>query len=155
MKKFCALLLALTMLVSLSACGTKYEDTNGDADFSLQTITDQDIIHLRTGASGLSYSESSLGDIITSAEYSSKNFNGVEQLYLNNFIAPSDIIVYVSTLSVTSGNFRLVVINNDEIIFDIPLDTFNEQFYFENLTGSVSIHAAGESAACSFHLEVN
>ena len=155
MKKLLTLLLALAMLMSLSACGTKYEDTNGPDNYRLQTITDSDIVNLATGASGLSYKEQNFGGFLSSSEYSSKNFNGVEQLYLTNFIFPSDVFVYIGHLDVSAGNFRLVVINEDEIIFDIPLDTFNEEFYFENLTGSFSIHVAGESAAFSFHMQIN
>ena len=53
-----------------------------------------------------------------------------------------------------SGNFKLVVINNDEIIQEIERDTFNETFYFEDLKGDFSIHVAGESAKFDFHIDV-
>ena len=141
------------MCVAFVGCGEEYEDTNGTDNFSLQTITDEDIIHLQTGASGLTYKESNLGGL-SSSEYSSKNFNGVEQIYLTSFILPSDIYVYIGHLNVESGNFKLVVINNDEIIKEIPLDTFGEEFYFENLEGDFSIHVAGESAKFEFHIQV-
>lgn len=153
MKRLVAMLLTLSMLLSLTACGVSYEDTNGANNFALQSITDEDIILLQTGASGLTYKESNLG-LLSSSEYTSRKFNGVEQLYLTNFVGPSDIFIYIGHLEVTAGNFRLVVINNDEIIFDIPLDSFGEEFYFEDLTGTFSIHVAGESAAFSFYMDV-
>ena len=153
MKKLLSLLLVVLMVLALPACGTKYEDTNGDDNFALQTITDEDIIHLRTGSSGMNYREESLG-IMSSQEYSSKNFNGVDQLFLTNYIAGSDVTVSVGYINVTAGNFRMVVINNDEIIFDVPLDSAAEAYVFEDIKGSFSIHAAGESAAVEFNFSV-
>ena len=146
MKRFLALFLVCAVMLACTACAEKYEDTNGPEDYSLQTITDEDIIHLRTGASGLSYQESNLG-LLKSSEYSSKNFNGVEQIYLTNFIGKSDVIVYIGHMDISQGNFRLVVINNEEIIHEFAPDTFNEEFRFADLTGTFSIHVAGESAA--------
>jgi len=147
--------LVLLLTLILSGCGTKYEDTNGNDDYTLQTITDENIIKLETGASGLKYTENHLGEIIASYEYSSKNFNGVEQIYLTNFVLPSDIEIYIGHMNVKKGNFRLVVINEEKIIFDIPLDAFGDTFRFENLTGSFSVHVAGESAAFEFYIDIN
>ena len=153
MKRILSTILVLCMCLSLVACGEEYGDTNGEDNFSLQTITDENIINRDLGASGLGYEEISVGDI-TSTEYESNNFNGVEELYLTNFIGKSDIHVYIGHLNVESGNFRLVVINDDKIIKDIPLDAFGETFYFEDLKGTFAIRVAGESAKCDFHIEV-
>ena len=144
----------ICLVLMLGGCGTKYEDTNGADNFALQTITDENIIARDLGASGLTYTEAHLGDIVHSSEYSSKNFNGVEQIYLVDFLLPSDVDVYIGHMNVKQGNFKLAVINNDEIIFEIPLDAFNELYRFEDLTGSFSIHVAGESAAFEFHMDV-
>ena len=154
MKKLLSVLLVACMCLALTGCGMEYEDTNGEDDFTLQTITDDDIINLSTGASGLSYTEEHLGELIHSSEYSSKNFNGVEQIYLTNFIGKSDVEVYIGHMNVESGNFKLVVINNDEIIQEIPLDSFNESFYFKDLKGNFSVHVAGECAKFDFHIEI-
>lgn len=154
MKKFLPVILVFCLCLALTGCGPEYEDTNGEDDFTLQTITDEDIIHLSTGASGLTYTEQNLGDFLHSSEYSSKNFNGVEQIYLTSFIGKSDIEIYIGHMNVESGNFKLVIINNDEIIQEIERDTFNETFYFEDLKGDFSIHVAGESAKFDFHIDV-
>lgn len=154
MKKIVSVLLAGVLCLGLTGCGSEYEDTNGSDNFTLQTITDQNIIDLDSGASGLSYSEESIDGAAISAEYSAKKFNGVEQIYLTNFIAPSDVSLYIGHMEVTDGNFKLAVLNNDEIIREIPLDAFNDTFCFEDLEGSFSIHVAGESAAFSFYLQV-
>lgn len=154
MKKISSIILITLLSFMLIACGKQYEDTNGDNNFDLQTITDQNIILLDTGSSGLSYSEQNLADILYSSEYSSKNFSGVEQLYLTNFVLPSDVEITIGHMDVTKGNFKLVVINNDQIIFEIPLDSFGETFRFEDISGTFSVHVAGESAAFEFYIDI-
>ena len=153
MKKLLCAALTAVLSFTLVGCGEQYEDTNGADDFSLQTITDENIIKQDIGASGLGYSETDIG-LLKSSEYSAKNFNGVESIYLTNFIGKSDVRVYVGTMNVKSGNFKLAVVLNDEIIKEIPLDAFNEDFYFEDIKGTFQIVAAGESAAVEFYVEV-
>lgn len=148
-------LIAAVLCLMLTGCGTEYEDTNGADDFTLQTITDEQIVNLSTGASGLNYTEEHYIAGIYSTEYSAKNFNGVEQIYLNNYILPSSFYVYVGYLNVSGGNFKMVVINNDEIIKEVPIGTFNEQIYFEDIVGSFSIHLAGESAAFQLNIDTD
>lgn len=155
MKKLFLLMLTASMLVTLVACGTKYEDTNGDSVFTLQTITDKNIIELDVGSSGLSYSEESVGDVVFSSKYSSSDFNGVAELYQTNFITSSDVSVYIGSVNVRDGNFKLVAVNDDEIIHEFALDTFNETLIFEDLTGSFSIRVAGESASFEFDISVD
>lgn len=153
MKKIIQLFCACLFVLNLSGCGEPIEDTNGENNTSLNTITDKNIINLDLGASGLGYSETNLGGF-QSKEYSSKNFNGVEQIYLTNFIGKSDVFVYVGHLNVKSGNFKIAIINDDKIIKEIPNDAFNEEFFFEDLVGTFAIHVAGESANVEFHIDV-
>ena len=63
--------------------------------------------------------------------------------------------VYIGHMNVTSGNFKLVAVNNDQIIHEFDLDAFNEDFWFEDLTGSFAIRVAGESAAFEFSIDVD
>ena len=154
MKKLMVIALSLCLVMSLVGCGTQYEDTNGDDNFSLQTITDQNIIKLDVGSSALNYTEENLGDLLYSSEYSSKNFNGVAQIYQTNCLLPSDLEVYIGHMNVTKGNFQLAVINNDEIIYEIPLDSFGDTFRFEDISGSFAIHVAGESASFEFYIDI-
>ena len=46
MKKLLSCILIGGMCVALSGCGDTYEDTNGAEDFTLQTITDENIINM-------------------------------------------------------------------------------------------------------------
>ena len=152
MKIFKVLLIGL-VCIGLCACGTKYEDTNGENNYNLQTITDENIINLDVGASNLGYKESNIMGI-TSSEYYSKDFNGVEQLYLTDYILESDPILTVNYINVKSGNFKFVVILDDEIIKVIPNDAFAQTYYFEDIKGTFSIHVAGESANVEFDFYV-
>ena len=155
MKKVLVLLFAGFLCFSIAGCGGEdYEDSNGSDNFALQTITDKNIVNLDIGASGLSYTEESLGDEVYSSEYSSKNFNGVERIYYTSYILPSDVQVYIGTMDVKEGNFRLVAVLDDKIIHEFPVDSFNEIFTFENIEGDFSICVAGESAVFEFYLEV-
>ena len=155
MRKQMHLCFICMLCLCLMACtkAEKYEDTNGPDNYKLQTITDREIIERSVGASGWGYSETKIAGVV-SKEYSSKNFNGVEQLYLTSFLLPSDVMIQVGHINVKSGNFRIVVINEDKIIDEIPLDTFGETLYYRDLKGDFAVHVAGESAAFEMFLEV-
>ena len=146
--------MAILVCFSLISCATVYDDTNGADNFTLQTITDDNIINRNIGSSGFGYSESEAFGI-TSSEYSSKNFNGVEEIFITTYITKSTFSVYIGHLTVRSGNFRLVAVNNDEIIYDFPLDSFGDTIWFEDIKGSFAIRAAGESASFSMYLSVD
>ena len=136
------------------ACGEEYADTNGADNYTLQTITDSNIINLELGASGLGYKEQNIAGVVFSNEYYSKNFNGVERIYNTNFILPSDVMIYIGYLTVDSGNFRMVIVNDDKIIYDVESGASNEMLRFDNLKGNFAIHLAGESADFELNLEV-
>ncbi len=154
MKKLLCLLLCILLLTGITACGQKYEDTNGEDDYSLQTITDDDIINLSTGSSGMTYTEEGKNLPVSSAQYHSKNFNGVESIYHNYYIGQSDVNIYIGHLTVEKGNLRICIVVDGEIIFDIPLDSFNDTYTFENLEGDMLINVAGESAAFDFSIDI-
>lgn len=154
MKRVYKFVLLIILLLSLTACGTVYEDTNGADNYELQTITDENIVKMDVGATNFSYRETNLPFGISSAEYYSENFNGVYEIYLTNYLFASTVEIYVGHMEVTEGNFRLAVINDDEIIFDIPLDSFGETYRFDDITGTFAIRAAGESASFEFYLDI-
>ena len=146
MKKFVKLLLCGCLCLSLVACGETYEDTNGADDFSLQTITDENILNMDVGSTAIAYSEETVGDVVFGHEYSASNFNGVYEIYTTSYLGNSDVMVSVDGLQVNSGNLRIVVVHEGEIIKDIPLDSAGETFTFEDINGDFSVRIAGESA---------
>ena len=132
------------------------EDTNGADDYSLETLTDKNIIEMDIGSKGsvINYGFSGeVGGIHLSSgvEFSSKKFTGVEEILYDNYILPSDFEINLSSFTVRSGNFRMVVVHNDKIVAEIdPAETVN--YRLDNVTGTVSLRIAGESASYSFYM---
>lgn len=154
MKKIFMIALCCLLILGIYGCGDKYEDSNGEDVYTLQTITDDDIINLTTGSSGMTYKEEGKDLPVSSAEYHSKNFNGVENIYHNYYIGKSDVNIYIGHLTVEKGNLRICIVVDGEIVSDIPLDSFNDTYTFENLEGDMFINVAGESAEFDFSIDI-
>lgn len=151
MKKLLCLTLSILLLLSLAGCDGGIEDTNGEDDYSLATITDENIINLDIGASGSS--SSTTGDS-TLTKYSAQNFSGVEEIYMADYIFSSDVTINVTSMVLKEGNFRGVVLVDDEIVYDFDLEEMDQSCELHDINGTVSVRIAGESAAYEFYMEV-
>ena len=151
MKRLLVFLLTVSFMLSLTACGIEIEDTNGPDDYSLETITDENIINMDLGASGSAASSDDASQVV---KYSSKNFSGVEEICFVNRTMASEVVIDLSTIMVKEGNFRLVVVYNDEIVHDFDLEEMSQQFKLEDVEGNVSVRIAGESASYEFYLSI-
>lgn len=146
-----ALVLAVVAGAWIIFGGTDHiEDTNGAEDFSLQTITDEDIVNMSTGAIGGPKISRSLltGDTV---EFSSEKYTGVSEIFYDNFILPSDFEVDLSGFVVNGGNFKMVVVHNDKIVATLEPDLFVD-YILEDVTGTVSLRISGESASFAFSM---
>lgn len=155
MKKLLYVICVLGLLFSVTACGVEIEDTNGADDYSLATITEDNIINMDLGASGYSISpgadeQENLSELTT---IKGKSFSGVAEIYSTNFIMKSDLCIYIGTMNVKEGNFKLMVLVNDEIVHEFELDEFNETYTLEDVKGYVSIRMAGESANFKYEIQ--
>lgn len=101
MKRLLVFLLTVSFMLSLTACGIEIEDTNGPDDYSLETITDENIINMDLGASGSAASSDDASQVV---KYSSKNFSGVEEICFVNRIMASEVVIDLSTIMVKEGN---------------------------------------------------
>ena len=155
-KKFMALMLAVACVFAFTACGVEIPDNNGPDDDSLATITDEDIIERTMGASGYSMSPGpEEEDYMTSVtKFKGKEFSGVEEIYSTNFIGKSDIIVDLSTIQVTEGNFKLVATLDDEIVHVFDNEEMSQSFELRDVKGYFAIRMAGESANFKFYINV-
>ena len=151
MKKLTCLLFSILLVMSLTACGVEIEDTNGDDDYSLATITEENILKLDLG--GSSYSTSG-DDITTGQKYSSKNFSGVVEIYTISLLGKSDIEIDLASIFVKKGNFKLVVVVDDEIVHEFDNEEMMQTFRLDDISGDVSIRMAGESASFEFYIQV-
>ncbi len=118
------------------------EDTNGIDNFSLQTITDANIINRDIGAMGLKTSTDSISNTTT---YSSNKFTGVEEIYGTN-IWGNRFEITVNHARVDSGNFKIVLLENYNIVHEFTLNELTQTFVLDNPDGYISLRIAGESA---------
>ena len=118
------------------------EDTNGPGNYQLHTITDSNIILRDIGAMGLTKINNTFTKI---TEYKSDKFTGVEEIYGENIIG-NRMEITMTNLQVKSGNFKAVVVHNDEIVHEFKNNEMLETFTLEKLNGYVAIRIAGESA---------
>jgi len=140
---------------AITACSESYEYTNGIEDYTLQTITDENIMKLNIGASGLTCSTGRKDIVPFNGKYSSGNYNGVDRIFhYPNFDRKSEFTVTINNLNVKSGNFKIVIINNEKIICEAPLNIKEEQFNFENIVWTFSIHIAGENAEFELKIDI-
>ena len=150
MKKLACLLLVGVMVLTLAGCGVEIEDTNGAEDYSLATITEQNIIDMDLGSSSYSESTSSLSSRI---KYKGNDFSGVAEIYNTNILMGS-LTIDVTSLEVTEGNFALVVLKDDVIVGEFAVDEESQSITIDDAEGYITIRIAGESADFQFNMEV-
>ena len=123
------------------------KDTNGADNYSLQSITEQNIIKQDIGSvGGPTITRNSLFGTV---EFSAEKYTGVTEIIFDDFILTSDFTVSLTAFEVYEGNFQMVVVHNDEIVAVLEPDTFVD-YTLENVKGYVSLRIAGESASFSF-----
>lgn len=129
------------------------EDTNGAEDFSITTITDEQILAINCESVGMGKKSSIFsGDTVT---YYSNKFTGVYELYYTEVLASTGMSITVNHAEVTAGNARIVVIMEGEIIHDFALNELTQTYLIENPKGRVSLRIVGESAAFELDYSVD
>lgn len=125
------------------------EDTNGPEDYTLTTITDENIIKQDMGALNVSKSTGLLNDGVT---FKSDKFSGVYRVFQTNFFFDSDFLMDVAGFWVNSGNFRMCIVNDGKIIATVEPGMF-ATCELSDLNGSFELVIAGESADFEFTLD--
>ena len=143
----CVLMVAVAAVWFLSDGLTKHiEDTNGDKSFKLVTITDSNIINMDIGSMGL---KETSGYITGTKTYSSNKFSGVAEIYGSN-IYGNRFEITVNHARVDSGNFKIVLLEDDKIVHEFTLNELTQTYTLENPSGYISLRIAGESADFQF-----
>ena len=140
-KIFALVIVCLTLALTLVACFGHIEDTNGDEDFSLVTITDDDLINGRGNFLSNNSTEFNIGGV-TTLKYG--KMSGVTTLE-TVFVVNSKTIT--TEMTTTSGNCRLVLVHNNEIVYDFNIN--GSDSYTMQDSGSYYLRLAGESAKVS------
>ncbi len=139
------LLLAVTAIWFLRDNGGHIQDTNGANDYSLHTITDDNIRKLNTGALNVDVQTDTIGQ----KTYLSDCFTGVYEVFAEDLVAERFEIV-VNNAEVNAGNFKMVLCVDDEIVHTFANNQPTQKFLLEEATGTVSLRIAGESADFMF-----
>lgn len=134
------ILLMLVLLLVLVGCGDHIEDTNGPDDFSIETITEEQIIN---GYIVTAEHQSHIRQNNT-YKYSVGKLTGVFEVFKGTF-NEEDIAITLST-SVEEGNARIVLVYKGHIMKDFLLNADNQIFTMSNCNGEVRILVVGESA---------
>lgn len=122
------------------------EDTNGADNYSLQTITDENICKLDMGALNITEHEELVGETVT---YKSDCFTGVYEVFRENMVT-NRFEITVNHAKVSAGNFKMVLCVDDEIVHTFTLNELTQNFVLEDVNGTVSLRIAGESADFQF-----
>ena len=144
------ILLIIGAVALIAVCGFWFlsdglehiDDTNGADNFALQTITDDNIINLDTGALNLKESTDAISNTTT---YSSDKFTGVAEIYGINYVG-NRFDITINHARVDSGNFKIVLLEDDRIVHEFKLNELSQSFTLENPSGYISLRIAGESA---------
>lgn len=115
-------------------------DTNGPDNYSLETISDSDIINNACKNTGLNKGKNEAEKTVT---YNSNRFSGTEKLSTGKFGRKCHKID-IASFNVKSGNARLVVVENDKIVYEF-LPNVGAQSFVSGGNG-IDIVLAGESA---------
>ncbi len=137
------LLLLSSTLFLLSGCALHIEDTNGNDNFTLQTITDQDIISGRSSVSVSSVGSSNNNRTTLKVE----KLSGVKTLET----LKSGSYEFTITFNVEQGNCRLVLCDGENILQDIDIGAKDKTFTTKSESGKLYLKIAGESA--KFNIE--
>ena len=125
------------------------EDTNGADNYSLQTITDENIELRDIGAKGFA---SKTNNITNKTTYYSNKYTGVTEVDGGTAIS-SEYTIFVHRFEVEEGNAKLVLLKDDKIVHEFEPSETIQEFTVENAQGSyMSLRIAGESA--KFELEL-
>ena len=141
MKKYVPLLaITLTLFLLLSGCAV-FKDTNGPDDYSLQSLTETDILKgascVKTGAV-----ETRVND---SRTFRVNTMHGVETL--ETFSKSGSYTLELSS-EITKGNARLVLCTKEQILHDFDLNSAEQSWTFTVEHDTVFLRIAGED--CSF-----
>ncbi len=148
MKKVIITIMILIMTLALTGCGVEIPDENGPDNFNLATITVDNIVNMDLGSSSYSVSPSSEDEdyMIKMTKVKGKEFSGVADLYQTNLIGKSDMTVYLDNISVESGNFKVLVLLDDEIVHKFNNQEMMQKCELKDVNGTLSVRIAGETA---------
>ena len=112
MKKKYMLVLLSFLLVGCQGYTTHIEDINVD-DTRIATIPDEDKIKMNSHISFMSIMSSTSKNNVINGSVKIDKFTGVKEIERIN----KNLVTYTFDIKINSGNFEVIVVSNDEIIY--------------------------------------
>lgn len=134
------LLFIILSCLTLTSCSFGHiEDSNGVDDYSLVTITNEEIID-----NSNFYVQTMSSQVVINGKYTVKinKFSGVKSI--NDFNKQGQQITINSTITLNEGNLKICLVNEHEIEYEFNL--FGSDSYTFKVGNDCKLVIAGESA---------
>jgi len=141
MKKI--LLLIITLLILCSCQRVIYEDTNGDDNYSLETLKEEDYYDSHSGSAKRSTGSQFLDKNFT---YEYEDLNGIMDIVTFEGMSFGEAEYTLKTnLHVSRGNGKFFITTLDNKLCDIEINKDNQEIVFTVKQDTVYLVAIGES----------
>lgn len=130
--------LIIIFILCLTSCESfdHIDDLNGDNDYSLAQITEEDVINKNSGISLIS----TISNTTNGGTASIEKFSGIKKI--REITKRNKIIV---SFKLNSGNASLCIVSKTEIIHTFNINEENQE-YIINTKEKIYLKLAGESA---------
>ncbi len=146
-----AIVVVFIVLMCMGTPAEQIEDTNGAENFTLQTITNENIVNFDMSSTGIVTSKNNLTKTYTC---SSNKFSGVEQLDTSIHSGIGDTIT-IEKLEVKDGNLKVAVVENNRIVHEFNLNESDQSYTVNSAVGIYNLMVAGESADFSLKYKIH
>ncbi len=148
MKRYWIIGLILAMCLGLVACG-QIEDTNGEQDYSLATITEEQLVKGTNSSSKVGFLHTQINNSHT---FKVNKFSGVEAIESVRATESTKSITFLVESTRNSGNLYVYVRCDGQIVGDFEIGTKDDLVIENPAPGKYELCVAGESA--SYELSV-
>ena len=148
MKRFWIFGLILAMCLGLVACG-QIEDTNGEQDYSLATITEEQLVKGTNSSSKVGFLHTQINNSHT---FKVNKFSGVEAIESVRATESTKSITFLVECTRKSGNLYVYVRCDGQIVGEFEIGAKDDLVIENPAPGKYELCVAGESA--SYELSV-
>lgn len=149
-KKLGCLLLIIFILVGCDS--TVYEDTNGENDYSLQTLKLDDVFENHSCTQGPSTSKNKLFKYGATEKYT--KVNGITDILSFEPVTFGQALYHLElSFHILKGNGAMVIRNFGEILYIIEINKDNQHFEIDATDETVFVTIYGESLDFKFDYE--
>lgn len=145
MRKIITIITLFLFALILTSC-SEYKDTNGEDDYTLQSITDDEIVD----DSNYSVIGSFRNVIKNKGSYRVKKINGV--FTIDTF--SKGTYTFTVDFKVSKGNAKLVLCDDDEIIYEFTVNQDSQSYTISSST-RFYLKVAGENSSLEVKYEYN